>query len=488
MQTDIVLLLMNIKQNIAAVEQGECNNSILSEIESDCVHMLELMKLFLISERDSYYGYFLMNLTFEIDFSGHSIAGILLNRFPPVFHTNPLLLCKFSLKEILFIVCHEIDHIVFNHPAEMLKANPERDPDIFEQFNIAADASVNDRILKEIKDENRSFLSAPEGHISSDVLKKMLKLRSIRPLENYLYYFQLIQGKNLSEDAQQPQQMLNAVAGSGDHNDENDDSDTTEGDSSEDVGNDAKGDGDESGDNIVTADNCGKPVDHDWNAGEDSEEAAAAVRELVNATTSLMNDEVRGQMPGFFWSQVQALNKPPQLCWKAILKKYVGTIAVGKRKTRTRLNRRQPERFDLPGRQDDKILKIVAAIDTSGSVSDRDVAYILNEIIAIIAGRKHSLTVIECDSKIQRVYQVKTQADIKKNVAGRGGTAFTPVVEYINNDRYFRDALLIYFTDGYGEREIPRPKTYRNLWVILGNTKNLSVAEPYGSVVAFGEE
>ena len=107
MQTDIVLLLMNIKQNIAAVEQGECNNSILSEIESDCVHMLELMKLFLISERDSYYGYFLMNLTFEIDFSCHSIAGILLNRFPPVFHTNPLLLCKFSLKEILFIVCHE---------------------------------------------------------------------------------------------------------------------------------------------------------------------------------------------------------------------------------------------------------------------------------------------------------------------------------------------------------------------------------------------
>ena len=166
----------------------------------------------------------------------------------------------------------------------------------------------------------------------------------------------------------------------------------------------------------------------------------------------------------------------------------MGTIAVGKRKTRTRLNRRQPERFDLPGRQDDKILKIVAAIDTSGSVSDRDVAYILNEIIAIIAGRKHSLTVIECDSKIQRVYQVKTQADIKKNVAGRGGTAFTPVVEYINNDRYFRDALLIYFTDGYGEREIPRPKTYRNLWVILGNTKNLSVAEPYGSVVAFEEE
>ena len=463
MQTDIVQLLTNMKLNIAAVEQGERRAAVLDEIEVDCVHMLELMKLFLISERDSYYGYFLMNLTYDVDFSSRSIAGILLDRFPPVFHTNPLLLGKFTLKEILFIVCHEIDHIVLNHPAEMVKSNPERDPDTFERFNLAADASVNDRILKEIRDEQRSFLSAPEGHISSAVLKKMFKLRSVRPLESYLYYFQLIQNKPLPERAQQPQRMLLAAG------------DAVEGEN-------------ESNESIITAGTCGKPINHEWNASEDAEEATAAVRELVNAAASLMNDEVRGQMPAAFWQQVQILNKPPQLCWQAILKKYVGTIVAGKHKTRTRLNRRQPERFDLSGQQDEKVLKIVVAIDTSGSVSDRDVAFILNEIVAIIAGRKHSLTVIECDSEVQRVYSVKTQADIKKNVVGRGGTAFTPVIEYVNNDRYFRDALLIYFTDGYGEREIPRPKTYRNLWVILGNPKNLSVREPYGAVVAFGKE
>ena len=461
MQTDIVQLLANIKSNVAAVEQGERRAAVLDEIEADCVHMLELMKLFLISERDSYYGYFLMNLSYDVDFSSRSIAGILLDRFPPVFHTNPLLLGKFTLKEILFIVCHEIDHIVLNHPAEMVKSNPERDPDTFERFNLAADASVNDRILKEIRDAHYSFLSAPEGHISSAVLKKMFKLRSVRPLESYLYYFQRIRNKPLPERAQQPQRMLLAAGDAGECG------------------------ADES---IITAGTCGKPTDHEWNAGEDAEEAAAAVRELVNAAASLMNDEVRRQTPAAFWQQVQMMNKPPQLCWQAILKKYVGTIAAGKHKTRTRLNRRQPERFDLSGQQDEKVLKIVVAIDTSGSVSDRDVAYILNEIVAIIAGRKHSLTVIECDSAVQRVYSVKTQADIKKNVMGRGGTAFAPVIEYVNNDRYFRDALLIYFTDGCGEREIPRPRTYRNLWVILGNPKNLSVRKPYGAVVAFGRE
>lgn len=448
MSGDIAQLLYGIKVNIASIEAGDRSPQLFQEVRRNCIQMLELMKLFLIAQRDSYYGYFLMNLTYEVDFASRSIAGILLGHFPPVFHTNPLLLCKYSLREILFIVCHEIDHIVLNHPAEMLKANPNGDPDVFEKFNLAADASVNDRLLREIKDEKRSFLAAPEGHVSSAVLKKMFKLRSVRPLESYLYYFNLIRGKTLPE---KPQQM-------------------------------AVGEGE-----VITAQNCGTPEDHQWQAGEDAEEAAVAVRELVNAATSIMNEETRGLIPGTFFEQVKVLNAPPVLSWQSILKKYVGTIASETRKTRTRLNRRQPTRFDLSGSQDEKTLKIVVAIDTSASVTAQDVAQILNEVTAILAKRKHTLTVIECDSEVQRVYSVKNKADLPKHVVGRGGTAFTPVIEYINNDRSFRDALLIYFTDGFGEREIPRPKTYRNLWVILGDADDLSLKEPYGAVVSFSE-
>lgn len=90
---------------------------------------------------------------------------------------------------------------------------------------------------------------------------------------------------------------------------------------------------------------------------------------------------------------------------------------------------------------------------------------------------------IECDAQVQRVYKAKTPADIKKKVAGRGGMWFTPVIDYVNSDKYFRNALLIYFTDGYGETEIPKPRTYRNIWVVFGNAKHLSVKEPYGIVL-----
>lgn len=475
MSKDIAQLLYGIKVNIASIEEGDRSPQLFEQVRRDCVEMLELMKLFLISQRDSYYGYFMMNLTYEVDFSAKCIAGILLGRFPPVFHTNPLLLCKFSLKEILFIVCHEIDHIVFNHPAEMLKTNPDNDPEAFEKFNLAADAAVNDRILQEIEKEKRLFLVAPGGHVSSRTLEKMFQLQGLPSMESYLYYFNLIREKSLDKQTQQPNAMLDAMQGGSGTGSET--AAAPDGDGAEGGKDGGEGDG------VITAQNCGKLEDHQWEAGEDEEEATAVVREVVNAATALMNEETRGLIPGSFFQQVEILNAPPKLNWQSILKKYVGTITADKRKTRMRLNRRQPERFDLSGHQDEKILKIVVAIDTSGSVSNEAVGSILREVMDIIAHRKNVLTVIECDSKIQRVYQVKSKGDIKKNVMGRGGTAFTPVVEYINDHREFRDALLIYFTDGYGEGSIPRPKTYRTLWVVLGAARHLSLEEPYGMVV-----
>ena len=58
--SDITELLYRIKDNINAVENGDTRAPLLTEIESDFLEFLELAKLFLISERDSYYGYFLI--------------------------------------------------------------------------------------------------------------------------------------------------------------------------------------------------------------------------------------------------------------------------------------------------------------------------------------------------------------------------------------------------------------------------------------------
>ena len=189
---EITTLLYRIKENIKAVEGGDESASLLDELRADFLELMELIKLFLISERDSYYGYFLMNMQFSANFRADCIAGIKLNTFPPVFEANPLLLCRFTLKEIIYVVCHEIDHVVMNHPAEMVKANPSGDPDVFYRFNLAADASVNDRINHEIVSERHGFMSPPDGLITSSSLKTMFNLNRVKPLENYAYYFELI--------------------------------------------------------------------------------------------------------------------------------------------------------------------------------------------------------------------------------------------------------------------------------------------------------
>lgn len=450
--------LYRIKENIQAIACGQREQFLLDEIESDFYQLLERIKLFLISERDSYYGYFMMNLSFHANFYSKSIAGIKLNTYPPVMESNPLLLCSYSLKEIIFIICHEIEHILLNHPAEMVKCNPTGEADVFEKFNLAADASVNDRLRYEVKTEKRTFMMIPEWCILSETLKKMFRFRSVRPMENYYYYFQLMMNRDKSHEGE-----------TSDPDDGSSGSVSSEGE-------------------MITPDNCGTYDDHNWEAGDDADEITAVIRTFVNTATEMMDKETRGLMPAYYLEQVQKINEPPRISWKKLLKKYIGTIPDGKKKTQTRLNRRQPERYDLSGTVCDKILKIVVAVDTSVSVTDRDISMIFNEIFSILSRRKYCMTVIECDSEIQRVYTVKKPDDVKPDIAGRGGTAFTPVIEYINADRYFRDALLIYFTDGFGEDRIPKPLTYRNLWVITDVKNQLSLEEPYGAVIALEEE
>ncbi len=110
MTKNITALLNSIKENIKAIEGGGPAASLLNEVQTDYVELLELIKLFLISERDIYYGYFLMNMQFRANFYTNSMAGIKLNSFPPIFEANPLLLCKLPLSKCKSLTLHQLFH------------------------------------------------------------------------------------------------------------------------------------------------------------------------------------------------------------------------------------------------------------------------------------------------------------------------------------------------------------------------------------------
>lgn len=114
-------------------------------------------------------------------------------------------------------------------------------------------------------------------------------------------------------------------------------------------------------------------------------------------------------------------------------------------------------------------IEIVCAIDTSGSINEKDLSDFLSEIFAICRAYQQQLkmTLITCDAKIQDTYEIANGSiDTIKNdvkMKGGGGTSFLPVVKWIEENK--RDAkLLLYLTDGFGDKIEKQP--YDILWVL----------------------
>ena len=129
-------------------------------------------------------------------------------------------------------------------------------------------------------------------------------------------------------------------------------------------------------------------------------------------------------------------------------------------------------------------LSLALSIDTSGSLDGEELKKIFTEIFSILKNTKFELTVIECDEEVQSVYKARNIDEINLDVNGRGGTSFEPVISYLNEKKEYRDAVLVYFTDGMGDDEISRHMVNRCLWVLTDPSEELSVKEPYGDVIS----
>ena len=451
MEHDIVYYHKQLQTNIHKVEQNEKDTTALKAVKDNFLIVFDMIKLIMISRQERYYGLFLMNFEIRVDYSAYHDAGVSIDSFPFRMTVNPLLLGLRTLPEMIYIFCHEIEHIVLNHPADAIKLNPQKDPRIAHRLNVAMDVSINDRLTADSKLNNFDVIKEPEDVFTSAALRKNFNIH-VKDLQAFDYYFNRISEHN---NGIIPNNAMKIII----HN-ENDK------------------------DEIITEPKRkGMVCVPCWTENTDSDEVADVVRKFVSDVCKGMSDYMRGTLPEHQKDSLKKLLAPPTVSWEQLLKRFVGTIPSGRRKTRTRLSRRQPERYDISGSVNDRIIKIVVAIDTSASMSNEDLERVMVEIFDIIGSRKSAITIIECDAEIQRVYKVSSAKDVSFDVQGRGGTSFTPVIEYVNSNRYFRDAILIYFTDGMGERSIPRPLTQRIMWVLQNKNCKLSVTIPYGEVL-----
>ena len=161
----------------------------------------------------------------------------------------------------------------------------------------------------------------------------------------------------------------------------------------------------------------------------------------------------------------------PQVSWRAALAQYLSQAA------RDDYSWLRPSRRS--GESSSEVLwpslrshagDIFVALDTSGSISDTDLAQFVGELNAIKGTLPVRITLLACDAALASdapwVCEPWQELRLPRKFAGGGGTAFAPVFEWLEREGAHPDALL-YFTDG--EAEFPKLAPYYPvLWLIKG--------------------
>lgn len=186
----------------------------------------------------------------------------------------------------------------------------------------------------------------------------------------------------------------------------------------------------------------------------------SAAKQSIENTLRRLKTEDFGKLPAGLQEYLREFEKSlqPAVNWKRVLRLFANNSS----KTRVKNTLRRPsKRYGTnPGIKVKKKQKILIAVDTSGSIGEKELQEFFNEIYHIWK-QGTTIQIVECDTDIHQTYFYK--GETPKTVQGGGGTAFDKPIRYAN-DLFHPDAL-IYFTDGYG----PNPELQCNcplLWLI----------------------
>ena len=170
----------------------------------------------------------------------------------------------------------------------------------------------------------------------------------------------------------------------------------------------------------------------------------------------------------------------PRVSWRAALAQFL-TQTARDDYTWQRPSRREGEAL-LPSVRS-HAGEIVIALDTSGSVSDGDMAQFVAEINALKGSFAIRVTLLACDSALAPDGPWFAEAweplALPPRLAGGGGTDFRPVFEWVRRSGQRTDAL-VYFTDAEGHFP-ERPPEYAVLWLVKGRAP-----VPWGRRIGLG--
>ena len=133
-----------------------------------------------------------------------------------------------------------------------------------------------------------------------------------------------------------------------------------------------------------------------------------------------------GIMPDGLESVIESLNEKPLVNWKQQLRNFAASAVSSKTKgTRTKMHRRFG--LDAPGKKKKRELKLAVCLDSSGSVSNEQFAAFINEVVEL-SKYCAEINLIYADCEVQKVINLKNNAEVPTQRYGNGGTAYQPAI------------------------------------------------------------
>lgn len=155
--------------------------------------------------------------------------------------------------------------------------------------------------------------------------------------------------------------------------------------------------------------------------------------------------KMAGTLPGGITETIDKANQCPE-DWRTILREFVEHTLPWDYSWTSPNRRFISQGLYLPGTVKENMGRIAVAVDTSASIDSRLLAVFCNELNAIVSEAKpESVTVLYCDTKVNRTETFLPDEAVKMSAEGRGGTRFQPVFDAVGADE--PPACLIYFTD-----------------------------------------
>lgn len=211
--------------------------------------------------------------------------------------------------------------------------------------------------------------------------------------------------------------------------------------------------------------------------GSAAEQAAAASAAGQAVRAAAMVAKNAGKLPGALARMLDFLE--PKVDWRAALRDFL-TAKFARDDYRWYPPNLQYLHMDLhvPTLAGESFGPVVVCIDTSGSISEKE----LNEFMAEVSGiledcKPEKAIVIYCDAEVNRVDEFTVEdLPIKPVICGGGGTDFRPPFEYLEKNG-IEPECLIYLTDMYGSAP-STPPYYPVIWC-----RTTKVPAPFGTTI-----